>query len=40
MAPLAYMAQRTDLAKRIFEDTMSELSFAGIQGILLDTSFS
>ncbi|KAF2177779.1 NAD(P)-binding protein [Zopfia rhizophila CBS 207.26] len=34
MAPLAYTSQRTQVAKTLYEETMSELSFAGVQGIV------
>lgn len=34
MAPLAYKSEGTRIAKMLFEETMKELSFADVEGIV------
>jgi hypothetical protein len=40
MAPLAYTSQRNNLAKKLYEETMDELGFAGVEGIVKEFASS
>lgn len=38
MAPIVYKPEGEELAKRLWEETMAELSFAGVRDIIKEIS--